>query len=181
MRWLNRLRVVGVCGLGLGLGWATRPVAAQTPPTLLSCYVIGDSLAVGTAQKLSGCGSNTKVGLNTKQALIRYPQLPATDVTIISLGINDRGSRLPTVRNLEELRQRIPSARVIWILPADATKSAEIHEVALAFHDQWINLNSPSFGRYLSRVDHLHPSGTGYALVAEQARALVRLGRNPQQ
>jgi lysophospholipase L1-like esterase len=150
-----------------------RPVPAASAQGLLSCYVLGDSIAVGTAQKLPWCWSNTKVGLNTKQALTRFTQIPPADVTVISLGINDRGSRLPTVQNLATLRRRITSFRVIWILPADAGKSAEIQQVATQFQDRIIDLSSPAFLRYLSHVDHLHPNGTGYALIANKSRELA--------
>jgi lysophospholipase L1-like esterase len=173
MRSVFRL-VMMACFLSLSL--VARAAQAQSHPALLSCYVMGDSIAVGTAQKLPWCGSNAKVGLNTKQALTRYPQLPAVDVMVISLGINDRGSRLPTVQNLVQLRKRMVSPRVIWILPNDATKVAQIEQVANAFHDMWIDMNSPGFDRYLSHVDHLHPNGTGYAMVAHRARELAWLG-----
>lgn len=151
--------------------------ALVSPPTpaqgLLSCYVLGDSIAVGTAQKLPWCLSDAKVGLNTRQAVTRFAQVPRADVTIISLGINDRGTHLPTVKNLAQIRSKITSQRVIWILPADANKSADILQVARYYRDQTIDLNSPSFARYLSGADHLHPSGKGYALVANQTRYLA--------
>jgi len=144
---------------------------------LLSCYVLGDSIAVGTAQQLPWCWSNTHIGLNTQQALRRFTQVPRADVTVISLGINDRGTRLPTEQNLAILRARLHSPRVIWILPPDAAKSAQILVVAGTYHDRVIDLNAPRFERYLSHVDHIHPNGTGYALVAHQARALAFEGR----
>lgn len=152
-------------------------MALGSPPAnaagLLSCYVMGDSLAVGTAQKLPWCWSNAKVGLNTKRALTRFTKIPPADVTVISLGINDRGTRLPTVRNLTQIRQRVHSPRVIWVLPADVGKGAEIRQVAIRFNDRVIDLGSSRFRRYLSHVDHLHPSGAGYVLIANKARELA--------
>lgn len=173
-RILRTFTLSAMLTLTAGMAHAASPAAPSSPDQRrLSCYVLGDSIAVGTAQKLPWCWSDAKVGLNSKQALTRFTRIPPVDLTVISLGINDRGSRLPTVQNLAMIRSRIASPRVIWILPADAGKSAEIQMVAAHFQDRTIDLNSPGFFRYLSRADHIHPNGTGYALVAYRTRELA--------
>lgn len=140
-----------------------------------SCYVMGDSIAFGTATQLPQCQSDAKVGLNTKDALNRFIDVPYTQATVISLGVNDRGTSLPTDTNLEIIRARVHSPTVVWILPTDAGKKAVIERVAHAHNDLTIDLNSPDIIKHVSTVDHIHPDMTGYHLVATKAKALAKL------
>lgn len=166
-----------LCSLALSLGWMGHAqaahVALEAPYGWASCYVMGDSIAVGTAQQLPQCWSDTKVGLNTQQARQRFINNPITSLTVISLGVNDRGTRLPTVDNLAFIRSRVRSPIVIWILPTDLTKREDILRVAGAYNDRTIDLNDPDLRRYVSQVDHIHPSGTGYAELATRAQAMA--------
>jgi hypothetical protein len=135
-----------------------------------SCLVIGDSIALGTAQKLTQCWSSAKVGLNTEQALMRFETVPYMDVTVVSLGVNDKGTDLPTERNLYIIRSRIHSPVVVWILPTDVIKRESIEKIAYYFHDPMIDLNAPEFSNHISQKDHIHPDGIGYAMLAMDAR-----------
>lgn len=138
-----------------------------------SCYIMGDSLAVGIAQQLPQCWSNTKVGLNTKQAVQRFIQNPRTYLAIISLGVNDNGTRLPTLQNLTFIRRNVQSNKVIWILPNKASRRNDILLVASLFQDQVIDMTKPNLQKYVSSKDHIHPSGTGYAVMAIEAQDMA--------
>ncbi|HVI41222.1 MAG TPA: SGNH/GDSL hydrolase family protein [Anaerovoracaceae bacterium] len=145
----------------LALGLATQAHA--------SCFVLGDSIAQGTAANLPACQSNTKVGLNTLDALTRFSTLPATPTTVISLGINDGGTPIPTRRNLEVIRARVKSSHVVWILPSHADKKAVVEAVATAHHDKTMDVDR------LISSDGIHPTWNGYKVIASQISADYKL------
>jgi hypothetical protein len=184
MTW-GWLRTIGIV-MSLGLGMTGQAQAAtlngnvnvphvplEAPYGWSSCYVMGDSIALGTARQLPQCWSDAKVGLNSQQALTRFVNNPFTDLTVISMGVNDKGTDIPTRDNLIVLRERVRSPIVIWILPTDPGKKYTIEQVAYGFHDRTIDLNEPDLYQWISPLDHLHPTLTGYALVAMRAEALA--------
>lgn len=142
----------------------TLATALLTSTASASCFVMGDSIAYGTAMSLPACQSNAKIGLNTQQALSRFAQIPAADTTVISLGVNDRNSSLPTIRNLEAIRSRVKSKRVVWILPTsyELEKRQDVAKVAAAHGDRTVNVDR------LIGADHIHP--TSYQAVAQQLK-----------
>ncbi|WGS54437.1 hypothetical protein LFL96_25835 [Paraburkholderia sp. D15] len=129
-----------------------------------SCFIMGDSIAYGISTQAPACQANAKVGLNTRDALTRFSVIPATDTTVISLGVNDRGSSLPTARNLEAIRNRVKSANVVWILPTsyEIAKHQTVAKVAAAHGDKTLNVDS------LIGADHIHP--TNYTTIARELK-----------
>ncbi|MCA8457919.1 SGNH/GDSL hydrolase family protein [Burkholderia multivorans] len=130
-----------------------------------SCFVMGDSVAQGIAAQLPQCSSNTKVGLNTVQALTRFSQVQAQTV-IVSLGINDRD--YPGTRtNLEAIRARIHADKVIWILPSGklsfgTQKKKDALYVAVKHGDEMRNID------LTISADGIHPTERGYRAIAGQ-------------
>ncbi|WP_202756940.1 SGNH/GDSL hydrolase family protein [Burkholderia cenocepacia] len=128
------------------------------------CFVMGDSVAQGIAAQLPQCSSNTKVGLNTVQALTRFNQVEAQTV-IVSLGINDRD--YPRTRaNLEAVRARIRAAKVIWILPSGklpfgVAKKQDARYVATRHNDDMKNIDQTI------STDGIHPTERGYRAIAK--------------
>ncbi|WP_139352308.1 SGNH/GDSL hydrolase family protein [Burkholderia cenocepacia] len=130
------------------------------------CFVMGDSVAQGIAAQLPQCSSNTKVGLNTVQALTRFKQIPPAQTVIVSLGINDRD--YPGTRaNLEAIRARIHAQNVIWILPPailsfGIQKKKDALYVAMRNRDYMKNIDQTI------SADGIHPTNTGYKAIARQ-------------
>lgn len=148
----------------LFLAIALIPARAQKP-----CYVVGDSIANGVASRLHECGSATKVGINTADALIRFKVIPKTDFVVISLGSNDAESYPLTEANVREMRSRIHAAHVIWIVPAAKAHSKKhklIENVATSFGDLSMSFTP---GR-----DGTHPTRDGYNTMAATLRGLHR-------
>lgn len=87
----------------------------------MSCLVLGDSIAVGTAQALRQhgvvCRVEAAVGISTAGWRVRFaPWGVPANVVVISLGSNDRGAQYA---DLWQIRKRIKAKKVIWILPAN--------------------------------------------------------------
>lgn len=130
-----------------------------------SCLIIGDSIALGVSTFLPQCSSNTKIGLNTREALKRFGS-SANTLTVISLGINDRNKNIQTIKNLILLRNRIKSSVVVWLIPPDLNQEYYIQNIADHFGDVTIDLNSSSFKKHISNKDHIHPDIHGYKMLA---------------
>jgi lysophospholipase L1-like esterase len=133
---------------------------------MLECLIIGDSIALGVAQFRSGCELRANVGISTSGWLKRYGHLNlAAKIAIISLGVND-GDAANTYGKLRELRAKITSKQVYWIVPSEAIYKhlyQDVNTIAGMFGDQVIQTN-----KY--QRDGVHPTTTGYKELAEQTR-----------
>ena len=133
---------------------------------MLECLILGDSIALGVAQFRSGCELRANVGISTSGWLKRYGHLNLTaKTTIISLGVND-GDAANTYAKLRELRAKITSKQVYWIVPNEQTNKhlyQDVNTIAGMFGDQVIQTN-----KY--QRDGVHPTTTGYKELAEQTR-----------
>ena len=130
---------------------------------MLSCLVLGDSIAVGTAMYKPHCELHAKVGINSLAWTQHYltNDLGANKV-IISLGSNDWNSGV-TKHALETLRSNITSeSKVIWLIPAIKPAIRTIVEnIAHAHGDGMIDL------LLVPRCsDHIHPTDAGYKLIS---------------
>ena len=131
---------------------------------MLPCIVIGDSIAVGVGQYRPDCQTLAKTGITSSRYITDY--LPAAaaqaDIAVISLGVNDDAT-VDTIANLRQVRARLTSRRVTWLLPGlkPDVRSA-IRLVAAENGDQWID-TKPEVGR-----DHLHPTSAGYRALASR-------------
>lgn len=131
---------------------------------MLECLIIGDSIAVGTAQFRPECAVYAKVGINSKDWNNKYGQLDlSAGVVIISLGSNDHKG-IHTERELERLRRTIKSKQVIWIIPAIKPEiQRTVKQIA-----EW-NRDSVIMIPRLSK-DGIHPSIPGYKEMATFSR-----------
>jgi lysophospholipase L1-like esterase len=124
--------------------------------------MIGDSIAVGVGQARPECETVAKVGISSSRyiATLLPPGRTEVDTAVISLGVNDDAS-LDTIGNLREVRTRIVSPNVVWLLPAlKDNVRAMIRTVAAENGDRTVDTR-PQAG-----PDHLHPTGTGYEIIA---------------
>lgn len=129
----------------------------SSTPTLASCLVAGDSIAVGLGSAL-GCTTQAKVGIPSGAVIGRVR--PGYTLTVISAGSNDPANpRLAT--NLRAARARA-SGRVVWVVPANGAARA-VRAVAAEHGDIAIGFAA---GR-----DHIHP--TSYGALARAVRAVA--------
>lgn len=131
---------------------------------MIDCMILGDSIAVGTHQHRPECVAYAKSGINSSQWNRQNSdkKLDATTV-IISLGSNDHAG-VRTLWELEQLRARVESARVFWILPAIKPDVQDMVRIVARDHGDVI-LPIPNL-----QADKVHPSGAGYKKLAEQTR-----------
>jgi lysophospholipase L1-like esterase len=130
----------------------------------LSCLIIGDSIAVGTAQFRPDCVAYAHGGWNSRQWNKRYESTAlAAKTVIISLGSNDHvGVR--TLWELQQLRNRTKADRVFWIMPAikpDVQKMVE--QIARDYGDVILPITR-------LQADGIHPSWAGYKKLAEETK-----------
>ena len=131
---------------------------------MLDCLILGDSIAVGTAQFRPDCAVYAKSGINSHNWLNKNidKNLTAKSV-IISLGSNDhRGVK--TFHELMAIRQLTDAGRVYWILPANKPDVTEIVEIiARNFGDTILPIAKVS-------KDGVHPTTAGYKELAEKSK-----------
>ena len=136
---------------------------------MLDCLIIGDSIAVGTANVRKECVSYSVGGLNSKQWNRKFlnRDLTARSV-IISLGTNDHYG-VNTFRELESMRERVDANRVYWILPPCNPKFCKptVNDI--------VEIIAKSWGDVIIKTDQLqadaiHPSWAGYKELAEKTR-----------
>ena len=78
---------------------------------MIECLILGDSIAVGTAQARPECVAYAKTSLNSSQFNKKYPQTFNGKVVVISLGSNDH-KYIKTEKELFKLRERVQAETV---------------------------------------------------------------------
>jgi len=132
---------------------------------MLDCLIMGDSIAVGTAQVRQECVSYSKGGINSYQWLNsnvgKSPYLAKT--VIISLGSNDH-KYVKTLSELRNIRELTKADRVYWILPAIKPDMQNIvRKVAAENGDVVLPITR-------LQKDGIHPSWAGYKELAESTK-----------
>jgi len=135
---------------------------------MIECLILGDSIAVGTAQTRPECVAYVKSGINSYQFNKKYPQTFSSKVVVISLGSNDH-KHIKTKKELFELRERVQAEKVYWILPAGNSKTSEIPVVRIQEHVESI---AEMYGDWIIRIpslskDGIHPTSNGYKRIGE--------------
>ena len=132
---------------------------------MLDCLILGDSIAVGTAQVRPECVSYSKGGINSYQWLNtnvgKSPYVAKT--VIISLGSNDHKG-VKTAAELRSIRQLTKADRVYWILPAIKPDIQDIVRTVAAENGDVV--------LPITRLqkDGVHPSWAGYKDLADRTR-----------
>jgi len=143
---------------------------------MLECLIMGDSIAVGTAQVRQECLSYSKGGINSWQWRKQYLEkdggtLPQAKTVIISLGSNDHKG-VKTVDELRTIRKQVNAERVFWILPHGNNPASGVDigwiqtfvKVVAGEHNDTV--------LPITRVqaDNIHPSWAGYKDLAEKTK-----------
>jgi lysophospholipase L1-like esterase len=132
---------------------------------MIDCLIMGDSIAVGTAQVRQECVSYSKGGINSYQWLNanvgKSPYVAKT--VIISLGSNDH-KYVKTLSELRNIRELTKAEQVYWILPAI---KPDIQEMVKKVAAEWGDTVLP-----ITRLqpDGIHPSWAGYKELGAQAK-----------
>lgn len=132
---------------------------------MLECLILGDSIAVGTAQARPECVSYSKGGINSYQWLNKnIGKSPYTAKTvIISLGSNDH-KYVKTEAELRSIRELTKADRVYWILPAIKPDIQDIvRKVAAENGDTVLPITR-------LQTDGVHPSWAGYKQLADATK-----------
>lgn len=136
---------------------------------MLDCLIIGDSIAVGTANVRQECVSYSVGGLNSRQWNNKFANKDlSAGTTIISLGTNDHDG-VHTFKELSIMRSRVTAGRVFWILPPcnDKFCKSNVNEI--------VEIIAKSRGDTIIKTnrlqkDAIHPSWAGYKELAEKTK-----------
>ena len=132
---------------------------------MIECLILGDSIAVGTAQARPECVSYSKGGINSYDWLnknVGKSPYVAKHV-IISLGSNDHKG-VKTESELRNIRELTKADRVYWILPAIKPSIQEIvRRIAVENGDVILPIKDLS-------TDKVHPTGKGYKQLADASK-----------
>lgn len=131
------------------------PAASIEPlAAIMSCLIIGDSIAVGIAGALGAlhphdCDVRATVGASVEAVSAMLPQRRYRSV-IVAVGSNDSTRELRV--RLPDLRARLGGARVTWIYPYGRSVAWEIYAVARLNGDR-------AFGFWnVGSSDKVHPA-----------------------
>ena len=128
---------------------------------MVTCAILGDSLAAGVAAFRPDCLADTKVGISTSAYLRAHTTAVDAVTVLISLGVNDAEADLATADRLAGLRMQITATRVFWIMPARPETARQIiRDVAHAFGDSLIEM------RGCTGSDRLHLPAQAYRTIA---------------
>ena len=136
---------------------------------MLDCLIIGDSIAVGTANVRQECVSYSVGGLNSRQWNNKFANKDlSAGTTNISLGTNDHDG-VHTFKELSIMRSRVTAGRVFWILPPcnDKFCKSNVNEI--------VEIIAKSRGDTIIKTnrlqkDAIHPSWAGYKELAEKTK-----------
>jgi lysophospholipase L1-like esterase len=137
---------------------------------MIDCMIIGDSIAVGVSMVRKECVSYSKGGWNSWQWNKDYLSKATTkeyESIIISLGANDHKG-VKTEKELRKMRESIKGKRVFWISPGKERKPVPqdaIERIAKEYGDTILSRPEKNMSS-----DGVHPTMTGYKVLAEQTK-----------
>lgn len=132
---------------------------------MIECLILGDSIAVGISQMRPECVVQAKSGINSEDyanGLSHRFELIHAKKTIISLGSND--GYVESYEPMLALRELL-KGDVIWILSSNNEESRfAVLTIAKQFGDSVVDTRA-----YPLSKDKVHPTTTGYKLIASEA------------
>lgn len=137
---------------------------------MIDCMIVGDSIAVGTAQARKECVSYSRGGWNSwqwnKDYLAKASGQPVKTI-IISLGANDHKG-VKTEAELRKMREAVKGDRVFWIDPGQDRKPIP-HDAIVRIAKEYGDTVLPRPKNHMS-ADGVHPTGRGYKILGDQTR-----------
>lgn len=133
---------------------------------MMDCMILGDSIAQGVAATRPQCAQITQRGITTPEfSRVLIQQVHARHV-LISVGSNDWGVG-DMHRHLTQIRSRIQSGEVTWLLSANNAQAAQqVQQVARTHGDRVIQVS------LVVGSDGVHPSPAGYHRLNQMWRRL---------
>jgi hypothetical protein len=136
---------------------------------MLTCLIMGDSIAIGAAHAINArlsnpCAVLARQGATAAQAASWRVALQSYGAAIISLGSNDQADHT-LERSLLAIRTRILAGHTIWLLPYSRRTAIRVTSIAVRFGDETLDLWS------LPSKDGVHPLSYG-----QLADALLKPG-----
>jgi hypothetical protein len=121
---------------------------------LLSCLILGDSIALGVAAALQilhfgGCDVRARNGASVALIAAMAPSIGYREI-VVSAGSNDRLNP-SRARDLIALRGKLRGAKVTWIYPRQSASAWDVYRVARRFSDRTVDISS------VSSKDGVHP------------------------
>lgn len=134
---------------------------------MLECLILGDEIAQGVAQYKPQCAIVAKAQINSEDwKNVNSCLIQPAGYTIISLGTNDPATVI-TEWQLQEIRNRIKTGRVFWIMPVAKHDVINLQNVV----DLVAKLNGDTIIRTNQiSADKKYPSLQGYKSLAEQIK-----------
>lgn len=136
---------------------------------MLECLILGDSIAVGVSRQLPNCESVAEGGINSRNYYNTYiSQVADAKNYIVSLGANDGYTN--TAEWIPQLRQEFPRhAQVVWLVPANNREAIiAVLDLSKQYNDNIVLLTDfPLSG------DGVHPTGSGYNMIAQESMRLL--------
>ena len=132
---------------------------------MLDCFIVGDSIAIGTSYFRPECALIARSGISSKGWVDRnIGKMPLQAKTvIISLGSNDT-TKMKSAEEFHTIRAMTKADRVFWILPANKPDVRDIlKSVAEYYGDTVLPINS-------LEKDGVHPTTSGYKELAEKTK-----------
>ena len=131
---------------------------------MIECLIVGDSIAVGTAQQRPECVSLSQGGINSRDWNKKNAgNSIAASTVIISLGSNDTKD-IRTIWELQTLRDKVKADRVYWVMPAIKPHVQKmVQVVADSYGDTVLPIIS-------LQKDGVHPDTKGYRAIANSTR-----------
>ena len=141
---------------------------------MLECLILGDSIAVGVSRQLPNCESVAEVGINSRNYYNTYiGQVADANNYIVSLGANDGYTN--TAEWIPQLRREFPRhAQVVWLVPANNREAIlAIINLSSQYNDNTVLLTDFPLAK-----DGVHPTGSGYNMIAQESMRLLSYGEN---
>lgn len=130
---------------------------------MLECLILGDSIAQGVQQHRPECVLQARRGISSHNYNQRWSQPLQANSVIISLGSNDT-DHIRTLWELQQLRARVQSKQVYWILPANnANIQSMIKILARDYGDSVLSIAK-------TQPDKVHPTWTAYRQLAKSTK-----------
>ncbi len=125
---------------------------------MLSCLILGDSIAVGISKYKQECSLHAKIGITSKQYINKFGIHEISSKTVaISLGSNDF---YEDEDDLRKIRNSIHAEHVYWILPYSRNHKS-VKTISKEFSD--VVLEIPIISK-----DKVHPTNNAYKLLSDQ-------------
>ena len=131
---------------------------------MIECLIVGDSIAVGTAQQRPECVSLSQGGINSRDWNKKNAgNSVAASTVIISLGSNDTKD-IRTIWELQTLRDKVKADHVYWVMPAIKPHVQKmVQVVADSYGDTVLPIIS-------LQKDGVHTDTKGYRAISNSTR-----------